>query len=78
MSTRKKKTEIESQKKVWPKITVGSHLTVITYENGKTELVWDDAALLKEVKDAILAYELENKKPAVKAKLIRRKKSENV
>lgn len=44
MATRKKKTD-----EVWPKVTVGSHLTVTTYEDGKTELAWDDAALLKEI-----------------------------
>ena len=51
---------------VWPKIVQGSHLTVCTYEDGRTELVWDDAALLKEVKDAILSVE-QATKPAVKS-----------
>ena len=44
----------------WPKINQGSHLTVKTFEDGRTELIWDDAALLKEVKDAILSYESGN------------------
>jgi len=39
----------------WPKINQGSHLTVKTFEDGSTELIWDDAALLKEVQDAILS-----------------------
>ena len=64
----------KSKKTDWPKINKGNHLTVITHENGKTELVWDDAALAKEVKEAIESYELENLKPAVKAKAVSRKK----
>lgn len=65
-----KKTKSET----WPKVVKGNHLTVTTHENGKTELVWDDDALLKEVRDAIMAYELANLKPAVKAKAITRAK----
>lgn len=41
----------------WPKINQGSHLTVKTFEDGSTELIWDDAALLKDVQDAILNFE---------------------
>ena len=37
----------------WPKITQGSHLTVTTYEDGRTELKWDDAALMRDVQNAI-------------------------
>lgn len=44
----KKKTEV-----TYPIIKKGSHLTVITHENGKTELVWDDEQLLKDVEEAI-------------------------
>ena len=40
----------------WPIIKQGSHLTVKTFEDGRTELVWDDAALLKDVTDAISTY----------------------
>lgn len=36
----------------WPKISQGTHLTVKTFEDGRTELVWDDEQLLKEVKEA--------------------------
>ena len=39
----------------WPKINQGSHLTVKTFEDGSTELIWDDEALLKDVQDAILS-----------------------
>ena len=41
----------------WPRITQGTHLTVKTFENGHTELIWDDEALLNEVRDAILKAE---------------------
>ena len=51
---RKKKTE---EVAVWPKVVVGSHLTVTTYENGRTELAWDDEALLRDVRQAILSAE---------------------
>lgn len=37
----------------WPKISQGTHLTVKTFEDGSTELVWDDDQLLKEVQEAI-------------------------
>ena len=58
----------KSKNETWPQVVKGSHLTVTTYENGRTELIWNDAALLKEVKDAIMQYELSQKKPAVRAK----------
>ena len=37
----------------WPKIKQGSHLTVKTFEDGKTELIWDDEALLNDVRKAL-------------------------
>jgi len=52
MATKKKQTDI-----IWPKVTTGSHLTVFTYENGETELKWDDEALLRDVRAAILKFE---------------------
>lgn len=56
MATRKKKeTNVESDG--WPKISQGSHLTVKTFEDGHTELTWDDEALMRDVKDAILKAE---------------------
>lgn len=42
---------------VWPIINQGRHLTVKTFEDGRTELIWDDEALLRDVRDAILSYE---------------------
>lgn len=58
----------------WPKINQGTHLTVKTFEDGHTELVWDDEALAREVREAIEQYELNNLKPNVKAKVATRKK----
>ena len=60
----------------WPKISQGTHLTVKTFEDGHTELVWDDEQLLKEVREAIASVELANMKPNVKAKVVHRKKKE--
>lgn len=61
---------------VWPKVNKGNHLTVKTFEDGHTELEWDDEALAKEVKEAIDAYELTQLKPTVRAKVSTRKKKE--
>jgi hypothetical protein len=56
MATRKKKTtEANEPSGGWPRITQGTHLTVRTFEDGRTELIWDDEALLNEVKTAILS-----------------------
>jgi len=41
----------------WPMINQGSHLTVKTFEDGRTELIWNNEALLNEVKAAILPVE---------------------
>jgi hypothetical protein len=41
----------------WPVISQGTHLTVKTFEDGTTELIWDDVQLLKEVQEAISSYE---------------------
>jgi len=57
MATRKKKEPTNVPSGGWPKITQGSHLTVKTFEDGRTELIWDDEALLNDVRNAILKYE---------------------
>ena len=58
---RKKKDGIEQLENVpangWPKVNQGSHLTVLTFEDGRTELRWDDEALMRDVQDAIRAQE---------------------
>ena len=58
VTTRKKKeTVANTPSGGWPKINQGSHLTVKTFEDGRTELIWDDEALLNDVNNAILKYE---------------------
>jgi hypothetical protein len=51
-----------TKKTKWPKVTVGTHLTVTEYEDGRTELVWDDEQLAKEVRDAIASVTPASKK----------------
>lgn len=58
----------------WPKMQQGSHLTVKTFEDGRTELIWDDEALMRDVREAIASVEFNNLKPAVKAKAVTRQK----
>ena len=67
MATRKKKSEvtIDASGPDVVQIVKGNHLTVTTFPNGKTKLVWDDEALLQEVKEAIDSVE---KKSAKKSK----------
>jgi hypothetical protein len=67
MVTRKQKLE-NVPSGGWPKIQQGTHLTVKTFEDGHTELVWDWDALVNEVREACRGAELANMKPAVKAK----------
>jgi hypothetical protein len=66
MATKKKSKIIESadiaeMTKVWPRVVQGSHLTVKYFEDGRTELIWDDAALTQEVNDAILSVKQRKK-----------------
>lgn len=56
MATRKKKSEV-TEEMLTPTIVVGSHLTVTTWPDGRTDLMWDDDALLRDVRAAILKYE---------------------
>lgn len=65
MATRKKKSKIIESADLaemanvpsgsWPRTTQGKHLTVKTFEDGRTELIWDDEALTHEVNAAILS-----------------------
>ncbi len=48
--TKKKKDQVVE--KTYPHLTIGTHLTVIEYEDGSTELIWDDDKLLEEVREA--------------------------
>jgi hypothetical protein len=80
MATRKKKTEVimsaDIAEMMESKVVKGSHLT-ITYKNGYPEkLEWDDEALARDVRGAIASVEFADIKPAVKDKVITRKKKE--
>ena len=67
MATRKK-IKLEEVSSLPDSVKVGSHLTVSTYSDGRTELEWDWDALVKEVREACASVELANMKSAVKAK----------
>lgn len=73
MATRKKKV-VEEVQVAEPVVVKGSHLTVTTHPDGRTQLEWDDAALEREVHEAIENFELSQKKPSVRAKAATRKK----
>ena len=70
MATRKKKTETTE-----PIVTVGSHSVRTQYPDGRVDFVVDDDKLKADVLAALEEYSLSNKKPAVKAKTTRKKKS---
>ena len=55
---RKAKIEKRAAELIDPSgVVKGSHLTVTTFSDGTTKLDWDDEALLREVKVAILSVE---------------------
>ena len=60
MATRKKKIA-ELKAKDEPTIVIGSHLTVITQPDGSTELIWNDEALARDVREAIASVEKKKK-----------------
>jgi len=73
MATRKKKTDkivldmpgtIGGAKVVFaePTIVKGNHLIVTTHLDGRTELEWDDDALLAEVRAALASVETKSKR----------------
>jgi hypothetical protein len=74
----KHKDKIKSNELDQPTIQIGSHLTVYTYPDGRTELKWDDEALARDVREALEAYELKKLKPNVLAKVLNRKKKRNI
>jgi len=66
---KKKDIEVNIPSDGWPKISQGTHLTVKTFEDGSSELIWDDEQLLKEVQEAIASYEqIESVTPTKKTK----------
>ena len=64
----RKKIQLAEVSSLPDSVQKGSHLTVTTYRDGKTELEWDWDALVNEVREACASVELANMKPAVKAK----------
>jgi len=68
MATKKPKKSIASTVSAEPTVTVGSHLTVTTYPDGCTELLWDDDALMRDVRTALASAEIPTKIRAKKAK----------
>lgn len=58
-----------------PTVVKGSHLTVTTYADGRTELEWDDEALMRDVQEAIASVETLVAVTEEKVKKIRSKKS---
>jgi len=58
MATKKKKAEVTEAV-----VVKGSHLTVTTYPDGRTELEWDDEALERDVREAIASVESVPAKP---------------
>jgi hypothetical protein len=75
MATRKKKEELVNVPSGgWPKINQGTHLTIKTFEDGHTELVWDDEQLLKEVQEAIASVSTTQGEENVKIKKTRKSK----
>ena len=72
MATRKNKETPNVDSGGWPKMQQGTHLTVKTFEDGRTELVWNDEQLLKEVREAIASVATVEEKP----KRSRKKKGE--
>jgi hypothetical protein len=65
MATRKKKDPgtLSGLPKDYPYVTIGSHFTVTEYEDGRTELKWDDEALLRDVREACANVEITDAKP---------------
>jgi hypothetical protein len=68
MARKKKEVLANEPSGGWPVISQGQHLTVKTFEDGSTELVWDDEALLEAVREAIASVETEEAKAKPKPK----------
>lgn len=66
MATRKTANKTKTAE---PVVVKGTHLTVTTWPDGRTELNWDDEALLREVQAATAST-----KPAVKVRTAKKKK----
>lgn len=66
MATRKTTSKTKTAE---PVVVQGTHLTVTTWPDGRTELKWDDEALLREVQAATA-------KPVAKVKTAKKKTKE--
>jgi hypothetical protein len=64
----RKKIQLAEVSSLPDSVQKGSHLTVSTYSDGRTELEWDWDALVNEVREACASAELANMKPVVRAK----------
>ena len=64
----RKKIQLAEVSSLPDSVQKGSHLTVSTYPDGRTELEWDWDALVNEVREACASAELANMKPVVRAK----------
>jgi hypothetical protein len=64
----RKKIQLAEVSSLPDSVQKGSHLTVSTYSDGRTELEWDWDALVNEVREACASAELANMKPSVRAK----------
>ena len=62
----RKKIQLAEVSSLPDSVKVGSHLTVSTYSDGRTELEWDWDALVNEVREACASVELANMKPTDK------------
>jgi hypothetical protein len=67
MATKKVKAK-EVVDRLDPEVIVGSHLTVRKYANGRTELEWDDEALMRDVLEALASVGTDKEKPKARTK----------
>jgi hypothetical protein len=75
MATKKPATKKVKATAGEPIVTVGSHSVRTQYPDGKVDFVVDDVKLRADVMEALAMFAAE-KKPAVKAKTSRKKKSD--
>lgn len=74
MATKKtKKSEVVGE----PVVTVGSHSVRTQYPDGRVDFVVDDEKLRADVMAALAEFANSDKKPAVKAKTARTKKTKS-
>lgn len=72
MATKKTK-KVEGE----PIVTIGSHSVRTQYPDGRVDFVVDDEKLRADVMEALAEFASSGKKPAVKAKTARTKKTKS-